>query len=125
MEKINVEIGMWVRFKDKRNVQYIRKIVKIPEDNRYASIYLDKEANYSNGLSFKNVIKVSFNKIDLIEVGDYVNGYRVQLMKNGSFQLEGLNSGMWLNNENYGNRIKSILTKEQFEEREYVFEDNL
>ena len=75
--KLELKENMYVRFKDKRDIEYIRKIVKIPEDKRYASLYLDKEANYSYGLSPKNVIKASYNIIDLIEVGDYVNGSEV------------------------------------------------
>ncbi len=74
---MKLEVGMYVRFKDKRGIEYIRKIVEIPEDNRYASLYLDKEANYSRGLSPKNVIKASYNIIDILEVGDYVNGSEV------------------------------------------------
>ena len=60
--------NMYVRFKDKGGNTYIRKIIDIPKDNRYASIYIDKEANYTNHLSFKNVLKASHDIIDLIEV---------------------------------------------------------
>lgn len=74
---MKLEVGQFVRFKDKRNITYIRKIREIPQDNRYASIYLDKEANYSKGLSLKNIIKASYNIIDILEVGDYVNGMEV------------------------------------------------
>ena len=72
---MKLEVGKYVRFKDKRGIEYIRKIVNIPEDNRYASLYLDKEANYSYGLSPKNVIKVSFNIVDLIKNGDILYFY--------------------------------------------------
>lgn len=40
---MKLEVGQFVRFKDKRGIEYIRKIVGIPEDNRYASLCLDKE----------------------------------------------------------------------------------
>ena len=69
---MKLEVGQFVRFKDKRGNEYIRKIVEMPEDNRYASLYLDKDANYSKGLSIKNVIKASYNIIDLIEIGDVI-----------------------------------------------------
>ena len=69
---MKLEVGMYVRFKDKRGNTYIRKIIDIPKDNRYASIYIDKEANYTNHLSFKNVLKASNSIIDLIEEKDYI-----------------------------------------------------
>ena len=123
---MKLEVGMYVRFKDKRGIEYIRKIVKIPEDNRYASLYLDKEANYSHGLSPKNVIKASYNIIDILEVGDYVNGYIVEEIKrsydgkiwidNGTRDYdEGGEYTIWKRNED----IKSIVTHEQMEKMAY------
>ncbi len=41
--KSELRENMYVRFKDKRGIKYIRQIVKIPEDNRYASLYLEKK----------------------------------------------------------------------------------
>ena len=106
-----MKVGDYVRFKDKRENTYIRKIVEIPKDNRYASIYIDKEANYSNGLSPKNIIKSSPNIIDLIEVGDYVNGECVISVDSIEVYTR---DGMYLNED-----IKSIVTKEQFEAMKY------
>lgn len=69
----------------------------------------------------------SFNIIDLIEVGDYVNGYRVldimENMQTGTIHLE-----MTLDYNNpeigdctiYNKDIKSIVTKEQFEHEKYI-----
>lgn len=122
--------NMYVRFKDKRDIQYIRKITEIPKDNRYASIYLDKEANYSKGLSLKNIIKASFNIIDLIEAGDYVNGSRVMYkISNGediSFPYEHVeveedeDIGYERNVICYKNEdIKDVVTKEQFNSMKY------
>lgn len=119
---MKLEVGQFVRFKDKRGNEYIRKIVEIPEDNRYASLYLDKDANYSKGLSIKNVIKASYNIIDILEVGDYVNGERIiniipidicgnEILDNQHiFTKDG---------EIFENEIKSIITKEQFEQMSY------
>ena len=119
---MKLEVGQFVRFKDKRGIEYIRKIVEIPEDNRYASLYLDKEANYSHGLSPKNVIKASFNIIDLIKAEDYVNGKKVYSI--------GLTIGI-LNTINFidgtfiiVDDIKSIVTKEQFEQMSYKIGDD-
>lgn len=87
-----LEVGQFVRFKDKRGIEYIRKIVEIPEDNRYASLYLDKEANYSYGLSPKNVINSSYNIIDLIEVGDIleINGEKYEVIYDESYEKLGI-----------------------------------
>lgn len=131
MKLEDLKIGQYVRFKDKRDITYIRKIREIPQDNRYASIYLDKEANYSKGLSLKNIIKSSFNIIDLIEVGDYVNGYKIKEVNNNLNEHKGtcncLDTYLWCVNDLdkfeeiviFENEIKSIVTHEQFEQISY------
>ena len=62
------------------------------------------------------IIKASYNIIDLIEVGDYVNGYEVT----SKDQFLGFGNHDWymLDNE-----IKSIVTKEQFESMSYKVGD--
>lgn len=127
---MKLEVGQFVRFKDKRNITYIRKIREIPQDNRYASIYLDKEANYSKGLSLKNIIKASYNIIDILEVGDYVNGMEVTRISGTRYDKNDLHCYCEHNgNENWQQvmipvkNIKSIVTKEQFKEMSYKIED--
>ena len=124
MTKEELKPNMYVRFKDKRNIEYIRKITEIPKDNRYASIYLDQEANYSNGLSPKNIIKVSYNLIDLIEVGDYANGIKVDFTNiNNKLSYEDICIGFYDGDGDiilFEKDVKSIVTKEQFEEMQYV-----
>lgn len=127
---MKLEVGQFVRFKDKRNITYIRKIREIPQDNRYASIYLDKEANYSKGLSLKNIIKVSYNIIDILEVGDYVNGMEVTRISGTRYDKNDLHCYCEHNrNENWQQvmipvkNIKSIVTKEQFEEMSYKIKE--
>ena len=62
------------------------------------------------------IIKSSPNIIDLIEVGDYVNGNRVLVVENREiFFGSGFGIMMILKNED----IKTIVTKEQFEEMNY------
>lgn len=131
MKLEDLKVGQYVRFKDKRGIEYIRKIVEIPEDNRYASLYLDKEANYSRGLSPKNIIKEpSFNVIDILEEGDYVNGYIVEEIKRGYDGKIWIDNGtrgydeggeyiIWKRNED----IKSIVTHEQMEQMAYKVEE--
>jgi len=64
-----------------------------------------------------DIIKSSPNIIDLIEVGDYVNGEKVTSIQDN-----------WLGFGNYDYyrqeyEIKSIVTKEQFESMEYKVGD--
>ena len=71
----------------------------------------------------KKIIKSSPNIIDLIEVGDYVNGNKVDFT-NGDNKLsyEDKCIGFYDGDGDiilFGNDIKSIVTKEQFKEMEY------
>ena len=116
--------GMYIRSKDKNGVQYIRKIVELPEDVRYGSIKVDKDIYNSCAVSKKNVLKVSFNLIDLIEVGDYINGLPVTFVYipdgvKASYFLLGTYQKHFINED-----IKDIVTKEQFEACKYVVERN-
>ena len=123
---MKLEVGQFVRFKDKRGIEYIRKIVEIPEDNRYASLYLDKEANYSHGLSPKNVIKGSFNIVNLIKAGDYINNSKVIKIENvenypdlSSVKIEKSDFRYGVYETIFEKDIKSVVTKEQFEQMAY------
>ena len=119
---MKLEVGQFVRFKDKRNITYIRKIREIPQDNRYASIYLDKEANYSKGLSLKNIIKASYNIIDILEKGDYINGLQVNKIVDGKPIHEDYNDPFysfgWENDD-----IKTVITHEQMEQMSYKIKE--
>ena len=71
--------------------------------------YNDNGSFFNN----KNIIKSSPRIIDLIEVGDYVNGLKVAKVENNVIYMFGLL--MKLGQED----IKSIVTKEQFENSKY------
>lgn len=126
---MKLEVGQFVRFKDKRGIEYIRKIVEIPEDNRYASLYLDKDANYSKGLSVKNVIKASFNIIDLIKVGDIleINEEKYEVIYDESYEKLGIlipsRKELSIRHSALEYVFKkyevAIVTKEQFEQMSY------
>ena len=61
-------------------------------------------------------IKASHNIIDLIEVGDFVNGWKVTQITNSYVEIcWGRDSDEFIKPEN----IKSVLTKEQFSSMEY------
>ena len=72
-------------------------------------------------------IKSSPNIIDLIEVGDFVNGHRVDFTNiNNKLSYEDKCIGFYDGDGDiilFENDIKSILTKEQFEAMEYKVEE--
>ena len=124
---MKLEVGQFVRFKDKRNITYIRKIREIPQDNRYASIYLDKEANYSKGLSLKNIIKASYNIIDILEVDDFVSTITGECAVIAGVYND-INNKKYLRlcnciGEYYENDIKSVITHEQIEQMSYKIKE--
>ena len=119
--------GMYIRSKDKAGNQFIRKIVDLPEDTRYGSIVVDKDIHNVLWVSKKNVLKSSFNLIDLIEVGDYVNRYCVldfETLQTGekAIIVDGLISYGWGQGVIPVSEIKNIVTKEQFNACKYVVE---
>ena len=69
----------------------------------------------------KRIKKSSSNIIDLIEVGDYVNGVEVIGFEKDNDNKEYLQCGVgdYVVCTYYAESIKSIVTKEQFEEMEY------
>lgn len=119
---MDLKVGMYVRFKDKRGIEYIRKITSVNNtypDKLYAGIYIDKNANNSNGVSLKNIIKTSFNIIDLIQKKDYANGLPVTKIS------EDIETGeKYLNlygciSEWGEEDIINVVTKEEFDTRRY------
>ena len=127
-----MKVGDYVRFKDKRGNTYIRKVIDGYKAHWYGC-KVDKEANNVPYVSAKNIIKSSPNIIDLIEVGDYVNGYKVTMLEDEYYDdvtdsvkkiKDKEKIKIILGNEEqfygvYAKDIKSVLTKEQFESMEY------
>ena len=121
--KDKLEIGMYVRTK-----KGIAKIIGQNDDVRYcypnayiSDTYLgindDTEYLYE-----EDILKASFNIIDLIEVGDYVNGKKVGYiddcegaMREYYYDYEdvSVDVGHWFE------EIKSIVTSQQFENMQY------
>lgn len=97
------------------------KPYKIYKLNKY---YYDKEFDEETKWFLERFfVKASHNIIDLIEVGDYVNGYRVisinvsEIVGHYSY-VKCINDNVFKENE-----IKSIVTKEQFESMSYRVEE--
>lgn len=114
-----IEVGEWIRTEDGQ----------ISKNN--SNYNWDLKETYIND---SPVVKHSKNKIDLVEVGDYVNGELVvdidrYYNEDGKYcgcrlltqyriaQFTGLDRRYYL----YEDDIKSILTKQSFKEREYIF----
>lgn len=114
-----IKVGDFVRTKE-------GIIDKIDAFNINTNIYhcenglcIDKENKIAVALKD---IKHSKNIIDLVECGDYVNGYRIDNIINGVLvnRAVGLDrSGVLTPIAQYENDIKTILTKEQFEQNLY------
>lgn len=93
------------------NNSYIRKINEIIGK----TLFLDDEffadsGDYEIEIAPEEVEKASFNVIDLIEIGDYVNGREVlEIMNDGKM------SRVKTEDETYFNEdIKTVVTKEIF-----------
>lgn len=110
-----IEPNMYVR-----TLFGIKKIDHI--DNKktvWKYLYKINDDNEYYALSDNDVIKASHNIIDLIEVGDYVNGaVVVEIYKNKNGNVEYIDIGDLAININ-NKEIESIITKEQFKSMEY------
>lgn len=112
--------GMYVRTKDGA----IAKAEQIIDDE----IHFDIKPIFSDGeclgyrwFYVKDVIKTSNNIIDLIEVGDYVNGCYVDEIISDNDSWDDRKHFHLLKFISYFSEedIKSIVTKEQFESMQY------
>ena len=109
---MKLEVGMYVRTKDGYVSQYryydttnMGKLLCIPLSNRtFANI--------------EDIIKASHNIIDLIEVGDYVNGLKVIDIVENDIYISDYYAESYIGIVKVKD-IKSRVTKEQFEDMEY------
>ena len=114
-----IEVNDYVRINmDNRNCIGIGRVSRIVNE----TIYVNMNNKYNFPVSFQidKIVKHSKQLIDLIEVGDYVNGYRViNVINEGLFP-----SGKCVDIDSskdssectlWENDIQTILTKEQFE----------
>lgn len=119
---MEIEVGDYVRFEDGKIERVTYQLKEFIDE------HISKSEN--NRVEFLGKIKHSKNIIDLIEVGDYVNGYRVvaimEDMETGEIHLEMTSD---YTNEIigdctiYNDDINSIVTHEQFASIEYKVEE--
>lgn len=133
---MKLEVGQFVR-----TPYGIRKIVNITKDDGYGKprvkvIELDDFLNTGYKFNYKfytdekiiKECKASYNIIDILKVGDYVNGSEVLCFESKYIEEDDkfvpfgiitencyLDNNSWLTEKD----IKSIVTKEQFESMKY------
>ena len=114
---MKLEVGMYVRKKNGR----LGKIIEVAE---YYYLLDIKNSNFEVKCEEKHIKKASHNIIDLIEVGDYVNGYKViDITDYVTVDLRVPTGDSWGYREYSEYDIKSIVTKEQFEQMQYKVSD--
>ena len=115
-----IEVGEYVKFKN-GEIDKIKEIINTNGERKL--IAFEKRNSYLSDLGLKKQLMkpTSFDVIDLIEVGDYVNGYEVldKYLFNGEKPVletngEETNCKCLCNSD-----IKSIVTKEQFNSVKY------
>lgn len=115
---MKLEVGMYVRTKRGTFDRFITS-----HKNESLTWYtFEDRGNITNPENY--IIKASHNIIDLIEVGDYVNG--LQVYETGTFGHNGKTFCRLYGNVApfYEEDIKSIVTKEMFANAEYKVETN-
>jgi hypothetical protein len=117
--------GMYVRIKNEVGYCVIGQIENINDYREPMMKYcIDIQGNDLIFIPENMIVKASNNIIDLIEVGDYVNGAKVlEIEKDYKFIDGTIRDILWTdtkrNNAIWDETIKSIVTKEMFESMEY------
>ena len=127
---MKLEIGMYVRTKNGCICQILRTTYsKYLSRNKELCYEVDRPINVNMELYDEDILKASYNIIDLIEVGDYVNGDLVLFAGVTIWDNDGnvLDKQVHINHNGYDlwlreEYIKSIVTKEQFESMSYKVE---
>ena len=121
-----MDVGNYVRTKNGIIGKIERKQLIGYSDWTIDTLYYNDDEiidNWTCGIKEYDVIKSSPNIIDLIEVGDYVNGYLVKSVDDNGVYID----IPFVDDQSIGcnedlirpNQIKSIVTKEQFESMKY------
>ena len=117
-----MEVGEYVRLKNGKIIKFTRfgtyrtHVRKVNGYYEYGTF--ENKAIYSGHYHYKydDIVKHSKNIIDLIEVGDYVNGSEVEEISKDTIWLKDMRD---IDKKDAKKEIKSIVTKEQFTNMEY------
>lgn len=117
---MEIEVGEYVRTKNGE----IHKIIEINNPNDELWTYYKFENNM--GDYKEKIVKHSKNIIDLVEVGDYVNGFYIdELPRNPDYKILWHTSKYGDDDQAFEEKdIKSIVTHEMFESIEYKVEED-
>lgn len=98
----------------------IERIVRVDNDNIIVEIEEDEDGRTYSKMCYKeDIIKSSPNIIDILEVGDYVNGREIDFIDEDGLYSDYNNADYYYYKKE---DIKSIATKEQFKSIEYEVE---
>lgn len=118
MDNNKIEVGEYVRTKDGIIDEVIIEYNGKCNNPNCNMKHISCKCNYYDE---KDIVKHSKNIIDLIEVGDYVNGDKVDETRISCFD-----SIIFVNNyakELHNEEIKSVVTKEQFNSIKYEIKE--
>ena len=113
-----IKVGEYVRINnDFRLIALgIGKVINVNQDTIYVKMRFEMPFTFKK----EKIIKHSPKIIDLIEVGDYVNGQKIKRINDyGDFKRADFNLDYDDCDAVYEDDIKSIVTKEQFASTEY------
>ena len=119
---MEIEVGEYVRINnDFRLIALgIGEVIRINQDTIYVKM------NFELPFAFKieNIAKHSKNLIDLIEVGDYVNGHKIIMdLKQSRKHYDTIDCFVTAKGYTFEeNEIETILTKEQYKSNCYTVE---
>lgn len=120
---MKIEIGMYIRFKNNKGIQYIGKLININEYRELCFKYAIEVTWYDDYIFIGDndiIGEPSFDLINLIEQRDYVNGVEVEDINDKELMLA--DSHLWIDKEVANRLIETIITKEQFDSMKYVVE---
>lgn len=118
---MKLEVGMYARLQnDAENIVIINRIANVFE----TTILTENDGSiYQGEYTKENVIKASYDIIDILEVGDYVNGYKITDIDCYEYEKELFFDTNQIISTFVNEDIKSIVTKEQFEKMAYKVGD--
>lgn len=125
---MKLEVGQFVRTKDGTIGKIIAIDLAKPRQEKYPNHPSKKHwrdkiliSCHKGWRTTQNIIKASYNIIDILEEGDYVNGCYIQEIKSlkDNVMVCMLDSDYEFLSKITNNEIETIVTKEQMEQMEY------
>ena len=121
--------GMYIRFKRYTGAVSIGQIFDVDIDKYNFCLSIDLGNSRLLFFDKEDIVKYSFDLIDLIEVGDYVNGYKVidvidfdiygKKITDREIVIDKLGYTAYRRTILSNADIKSVVTKEMFEKSEF------